>query len=153
MIALNTGIQIDQAVGEIFQFVTTPQYYHLWNSAITSAEFLSGNGKLPGDKIKLVRHLHGKRTENILMVSAYISEEKYAVESIKGPTPFTMEYYFNPVGSAVSIDVHADIGTSSLVSIFGRVIGQVVQRGIDKNLASLKYLLENKPVSIDSDFE
>lgn len=145
MIAVNTEIQIERKIGEVFHFVTAPQFYHLWNSAVVSAELLAGIGNSPGSKIKLIRRFHGKQTENILIVKEYLPEKKYALKSIKGPTSFDMEYHFHTVENSVHLDVLARVDNSLWLSIFGALPGRLVRSGIDNNLAHLKYLLENNP--------
>jgi|GEM_PF-5173433 len=159
MIDINTEIQIEGKISEIFHFVTAPQFYHLWNSAVVSAELISGTKNSLGSKIKLIRRLHGKQAENLLIVKEYVPEKKYALKSIKGPTPFDMEYHFNFLENTVHIDVHSCLENSQLVSIFGAMLGRMVRRGIDKNLSNLKYLLENNPdfvpharIAMHSDF-
>ncbi len=147
MIHIDTEIQINRDLLEVFHYVTNPQHYHQWNSAVISAELVSDKRISSGSKIKLIRNLHRQRTENVLQISDYIPWEKFAIKSINGPIPFMMEYYFNPLKKTTKIHVHAHLKARPLVSIFKGLVGKRVQSGIDKNLVRLKYLLENFQVS------
>ena len=143
MIHFETATRINRPVDDVFAFVADGRNAARWNSAVKSVEKLSEGPAGVGATYFMVRDLPGRRAENKIEVTEYIPNERYAIRTTSGPTPFTYRYLFDAVddGSATRIvlDAEADLG---LANVLGPLASVAVRRGVDENLQTLKRLLE-----------
>ena len=138
MIAFQTSITIARPITEVFRYVADPGNFPVWNSAVQDVRPTSPGLPRVGSTYSMERQLPTGRAINELEVVSYDSPREFAVRTTAGPTPFHYRYRF--VGENASTVVEFD-GDVDLPSVAG-LMPQLVRRGVDHNLTTLKLVLE-----------
>src|SRR3954447_21419155 len=131
MISIQTSIRIARPIDDVFALLADPLRFPLWNSAVTAVEET-------GPAYTMRRSLPTGPAVNELEVVAREAPARFGIRITSGPTPFVYEYRLRAEGGAtvVELDAEADLPGPKLL------VGRVVKRGIDANLATLRDLLE-----------
>jgi carbon monoxide dehydrogenase subunit G len=135
MLTIETSIRIARPADQVFELLSDPLRFPLWNSAVTSVDRL-GTGYL------MRRSLPTGAAENGLEVVACEPPTRFAVRTTSGPTPFVYRYSLSEAGGATVVVLDARVELDGPVALLGPLAGRAVRRGIDANLAALRDAVE-----------
>ena len=138
---VQTRTDIECPIDEVFDYVSDPRNFPAWNSAVHSVEPAGPTTYL------MQRNLPGGTATNELEIFARVRPRELGFQTTSGPTPFAYRIRFTSTGEAtlMELDVSTSLGPAGV--LLGPLTRGLVKRGVDDNLASLKALLENTPVS------
>jgi carbon monoxide dehydrogenase subunit G len=143
MIRFETDIRIDRPAEEVFDVVSDPLRFPVWNSAVKAMRLVSGQAREPGSIYSMERELPSGKAENDLEVTARRRPTEFGVRTISGPTPFAYTYRFAAEGSATLVTVDARVELDGVAGLLGPLAGRAIRRGVDANLGELKRSLES----------
>jgi uncharacterized protein YndB with AHSA1/START domain len=136
-----TDVRIERPAGEVFDYVSDPENFPDWNSAVQAVRRTSGEGNA-GSTYLMERDLPGGKAENELEILARSRPTEFDLRTTSGPTPFTYRYRFVSENGVTEIQLAAAVELSGVVGALGPLGARVVKRGVDGNFATLKGILE-----------
>ena len=145
MIAFQTSVRVKRPIEEVFAFVSDPLLFPRWNSAVQTVHHTSGEQGSMGSTYSMQRQLPTGQVDNDLEVLAREHPTEFDIRTTSGPTPFRYRYRFASDGADTLIRLDASVELSGVTSLLGPLAARGVKRGVDANLATLKYTLEARP--------
>ena len=144
MIRFETSVRIERPVDEVFAYVSEPENFPRWNSAVRTVRKTSAGEDPVGSTYVMTRQLPGGQAENELEITVHERPREFAIRTLSGPTPFVYRYAFSPSDGGTLLELDAEVelpGTAALVAPLAR---RAVKRGVDDNFATLKDTLEKR---------
>jgi uncharacterized protein YndB with AHSA1/START domain len=138
-----TSVQIERPAEEVFDYVSEPENFPRWNSAVQAVRRTSGEGDV-GSTYLMERDLPGGRAENELEILTRSRPTEFDMRTTSGPTPFTYLYRFVWENGATEVQLAAEVELSGVAGALGPLATRAVKRGVDANFATLKSVLENR---------
>ena len=137
---------ISESPETVFAFLADVANMTQWYEAVEQVALLPPNTRVgKGSRFQLIRSLPGGRAVNVVEVTEYEPDRRLTLESRGGPTPFRYAYTLDAVedGTALTLDgrISAD-GLPSPVEHLGPLATRLFARGMQRNLRTLKHLLE-----------
>lgn len=136
-----TAVRVERPAEEVFDYVSDPESFPDWNSAVQAVRRASGEGDV-GSTYLMERDLPGGPAENGLEILALSRPTQFDLRTTSGPTPFTYQYRFVSDGGATEVQLAAEVELSGVAGALGPLASRVVKRGVDANFATLKGILE-----------
>jgi carbon monoxide dehydrogenase subunit G len=137
-----TRVRIERPIEDVFDYVSDPQNFPRWNSAVQAVRATSpGEGDV-GSTYLMERELPGGRAENELEIVGRERPTEFAMRTTSGPTPFVYRYRFVPEGGATVVHLAADVELPGIAGALGPLAARAVKKGVDANFATLKQILE-----------
>ena len=134
MIAFQTSIRIERPIDSVFAYVSDPSNLPHWNSAVRSVRSTSTPAAI-GSTYAMERALPTGRAVNELEIVELEPPTAFTIRTNSGPTPFVYRYSFVPDGSGTIVTLDATLELTAL-------LGPVLKRGVNANLATLKEIQE-----------
>lgn len=149
MINLNTNTIIYRPVGQVFDFVSTPENDFQWQYGTLASARLSGDANAIGTFFRSIGHLMGERIQGTFEVTEYEPNRRYGFKSLSGPLHSRTSYTFEIVNgnTQVNVSTQANIGKSSQID--ERILEKKMKKQLKENLKLLKELLEEKAASME----
>jgi uncharacterized protein YndB with AHSA1/START domain len=138
VIGIRTRITVARPIDEVFAFVADPDRFAVWNSAVQDVRPTSPGPARVGSTYAMERQLPTGRAVNQLEIVARESPHEFAVRTTSGPTPFLYLYRFVAENGATVVEFDGEVDLPSV----GGLMPQLVRRGIEHNLMTLKLVLE-----------
>jgi uncharacterized protein YndB with AHSA1/START domain len=135
MIAFQTSIRIERPIDVVFAYVSDPSNLSHWNSAVRSVRSTSTPAGAVGSTYVMERALPTGRAVNELEVVELEPPAVFAFRTTSGPTPFVYRYGFASDGAGAVVTLDATLELNAL-------LGPLLKRGVNDNLATLKEILE-----------
>ena len=136
-----TSVQIERPAEEVFDYVSEPENFPRWNSAVQAVRRTSGEGDV-GSTYLMERDLPGGRAENELEILTRSRPTEFDMRTTSGPTPFTYLYRFVSENGTTEVQLAAEVELSGVAGALGPLATRAVKRGVDANFATLKGILE-----------
>jgi uncharacterized protein YndB with AHSA1/START domain len=136
-----TAVRVERPAEEVFDYVSDPESFPHWNSAVQAVRRTSGEGDV-GSTYLMERELPGGPAENELEILALTRLTEFDLRTTSGPTPFTYRYRFVSEDGATEIQLAAEVELSGVAGALGPLATRAVKRGVDANFATLKGILE-----------
>jgi uncharacterized protein YndB with AHSA1/START domain len=142
-----TSVRIARPIEEVFAYVSDPGHFPAWNSAVEAVQRPSvGEGGV-GSTYAMQRKLPSGSAENEFEIVVFEQPREFAIRTTSGPTPFDYRYRFSPEDGATVVHLSAEVELGGVAALAGPLGRRFVTRGVDENLAALKYILEERQVS------
>ena len=136
-----TSVRIERQAEDVFDYVSEPENFPHWNSAVQAVRRTSGEGDV-GSTYLMERDLPGGRAENELEILTRSRPTEFDMRTTSGPTPFTYRYRFVSEDGATEVQLAAEVELSGVAGALGPLATRAVKRGVDANFATLKGILE-----------
>ncbi|MGH2984631.1 MAG: SRPBCC family protein [Solirubrobacterales bacterium] len=136
-----TAVRVQRSAEEVFDYVSEPQNFPDWNSAVQGVRRTSGDGDV-GSTYSMERELPGGRAENELEILTSVRPTEFALRTTSGPTPFIYRYRFDSEDGVTVVRLVAEVELTGVASALGPLGARVVKHGVDANFATLKRILE-----------
>ena len=141
MIGVETRVEIERPIENVFDYVSDPRNFPTWNPAGQSVQPVLATTYL------MERTLPGGPATNEIEVIARVPQREFAFRTTSGPTPFAYRIRFTPTDQTTLMELDVSASLGPVGDRLGPLARGLVKRGVDENLASLKALLERTPVS------
>jgi uncharacterized protein YndB with AHSA1/START domain len=142
VITFETHVRIERPIDEVFDFVSDPQNFPRWNSAVRTVRKTSAGPDGVGSTFSMERDLSGGRAENALELLVHARPREFAIRTTSGPTPFLYRYTFSPENGATIVQLDAEVELPAAVALVGPLARRAVKKGVGDNFAMLKNILE-----------
>lgn len=144
MIRFQTSVRIERPIDEVFAYVSEPENFPRWNSAVRTVRKTSSGEHPVGATYSMTRQLPSGQAENDLEITAYERPREFAIRTLSGPTPFAYRYAFSPSDEGTLVELDAEVELPGAVALVEPLARRAVKRGVDDNFASLKDTLERR---------
>ena len=139
----DTRVRIERPVEEVFDYVSDPENFAAWNSAVRSVKATAPGADGVGATYSMERELPGGAAQNELEVVEVNRPSLFVIRTTSGPTPFLYRYVLADEGGATLLQLSAEVELGGLAGALGPLASRAVKRGVDSNFADLKRILES----------
>jgi uncharacterized membrane protein len=142
-IDVTARIVIDRPREDVAAFVIDNRNDPTWIGGISESELLGEGPVMEGSRVRRVASFLGKRIEYVNEVVRLEPATALEMRSVKSPIPMRVTYAFAdaPGGTEASVRVQGEPG--GLYRAGGPLMKRAVQRSIDRDVATLKRILES----------
>ena len=150
MINLDVGTLIYRPIGQVFDFVSTPENDFQWQYGTLATASLSEGVSKMGTFFRSIGHLMGRRVESTFEVTEFEPNRKYGFKSLSGPLHSQTSYTFEIAKGCTKINISTQADVVNFSQVNEGVLEKRMKKQLKENLAMLKSLLETKrmpPVS------
>jgi uncharacterized protein YndB with AHSA1/START domain len=144
VIRFETSVRIERPIDDVFAYVSEPENFPRWNSAVQTVRKTSSGQNPVGATYAMTRQLPSGQAENDLEITAYKRPRAFAIRTLSGPTPFAYRYAFSPSDGGTLVELDAEVELPAAVELVGPLARRAVKRGVDDNFARLKDTLERR---------
>lgn len=137
-----TAVRIERPVEQVFDYVSDPENFPRWNSAVQSVRGTAPGKEPVGATYLMERELPEGRAENELAILDWNRPREFTIRTTSGPTPFTYTYRFSEEDVGTLIELSAEVELSGIPGALGPLAVPAVKRGVNSNFADLKRILE-----------
>lgn len=142
MISFETGVRVERAVGDVFDFVSDPLSFPRWNSAVQAVNNTSGVTGEVGSTYSMRRELPTGQVENDLEVLVRERPSEFVIRTTSGPTPFHYHYRFATESLGTVVHLQASTELPGVAGVLRPLAARAVRRGVDANFTALQRILE-----------
>lgn len=142
MIRFEISVWIERPVDEVFAYVSEPENFPRWNSAVRTVRKTSSGDDPVGSTYAMTRQLPSGQAENELEVTAYERPRQFTIRTLSGPTPFVYRYALARSDGGTLLELDAEVELPAPAALVGPLARRAVKRGVDENFATLKRILE-----------
>ena len=142
MTSFQASVRIERPVEEVFAYVSEPENFPRWNSAVQTVRKTSSGEEPVGSTYAMTRQLPGGQAENELEITTYERPREFAIRTLSGPTPFVYRYAFSSSDGGTLLELDAEVELPGAAALAGPLARRAVKRGVDGNFATLKGILE-----------
>lgn len=148
MINLMSSTLIDRPIGQVFEFVSTPENDFRWQYGTLAAARLPRGGGAMQTFFRSIGHLMGRRNLSTFEVTEYEPDKKYGFKSLSGPVHTRTSYILEPVGGRTRVNVFIQASAPDFFHITERLLGTTMKRQLEENVSVLKTILEENPTAL-----
>jgi uncharacterized membrane protein len=128
---------------DVAAFATDPANDTRWILALDSARKLTDGPVAPGTRVERVASFLGRKIEYVNEVTGFEPGRRLEMHSVKAPFPMTVVYEFEDAGEGSRMRIRTGGETGGFYKVAAPVLAAAVRRGVQKDLAALKRLMEN----------
>ena len=137
---------IYRSIGQVFDFVSTPENDFQWQYGILESARLSGDTGNVGTLFRSIGHLMGRRVESTFEVTEYASNQNYGFKSLSGPLNSQTFYTFEIASGSTKVTVSLQANLVNFFQIGEGILEKKMKKQLKEDLAMLKGILEAKQV-------
>ena len=146
---MSVDVTVEQRIArprdEVARFAMDPSNDTRWIAALDSARVLTGGPVGVGTRVERNASFLGRRIEYVNEVVVHEPPARLVMRSVKAPFPMEVTYEFDDAGPATLARIRAAGDAGGFYRIAGPLLGAAVRRGVARDLATLKQLLEDRP--------
>src|SRR5512142_1204275 len=146
MINLNVSTMIYRPIGQVFDFMITPENDFQWQYGVLESARLSGGANKIGTLFRSVGHLIGRRIESTFEVTEYIPNRKYGFKSLSGLLQSQTFYMFEIASGSTKVTVSTQANPANFFQTGEGVLEKQMKKQLKEDLAMLKEILEAKQI-------
>ena len=136
-------VVIARPVHHVFGYVSDLEHLPEWNYAISETRKTSDGPIGPGTTYRQLRTIP-RPSEETLRITEFEPDQRFAVAGRLGPLSGTLEYRFEPWGSATRLTNTADLTAGGIARLAEPLATSRVRDAVAANLETLKQLLESR---------
>jgi len=144
MINSNINMTIYKPIGQIFDFVSTPENDSQWQYGTLASGRLSDTASILGSFFRSVGHSMGQRAISTFEVTEYEPNRKYGFKSLSGPLNLRTSYTFEMEGNGTKINMSTQMDLIDSPQGNANIFEKRIKKQFKENLALLKVILETK---------
>ena len=137
--------EIARPRADVAAFATDPANDTRWILALDSARKLTEGPVGPGTRVERIASFLGRKIEYVNEVVALEPGRRLEMRSVKAPFPMTVVYEFEEAGGGTRMRIRTGGEAGGFYRVAAPVLSAAVRRGVEKDLAALKRLLEDGP--------
>jgi hypothetical protein len=143
---MSTDVTVEETVERprevVAGFATNWRNDTRWIGAISEARLLTEEPFGVGSQVERIARFLGKRVEYALEVAEYEPGSRLVSRSIKSPFPMTVSYEFEDVEAGTLMRIRTQGDARRFYRLAGPLLDRAVRRGVARDLATLKAILE-----------
>ena len=137
--------RVERPRDEVAGFAMDPANDTRWITALDSSRTLTEGELGVGTRVERVASFLGKRMDYVNEIVEYEPPARLAMRSVKAPFPLTVEYEFDDAGETATLArIHTAGEGGGFYSLTAPVLARMVRRGVERDLAELKRLMESE---------
>jgi carbon monoxide dehydrogenase subunit G len=145
---MSVDVTVEQQIARdrdtVARFVMDPANDTRWIKALTSVQTLDGDVPVGvGTQVERVASFLGRRIEYVNEIVALEPGRRLAMRSVKAPFPMEVTYELEDAGDGTLIRIRAAGDAGGFYRIAGPLLGKAVRRGVARDLAELKRVMED----------
>ena len=141
---LEVRTRIARDRSEVAAFVMDPENDTRWIEAFAEVTVLTPPPVGKGTRVSRVAQFLGKRIEYVNEITEYDPPALLAMRSVKAPFPMEVTYRFDEDGGGTRVTIHTRGDAGGFYRLAGPLLYRAVRKGVEKDLAKLKRLLETQ---------
>ncbi len=142
MAKIETGIQIDRALENVYAYATNVDNMTQWLGAVVEAERLTDGPLGVGTRIRAVGKMLGRRMDSVAEVTALEPNARFAFKIASGPFTSHNSDAFESVAGGTKVTDTVEIELGGILGLADSLMGRMMRRQFEANLAALKARLE-----------
>ena len=142
MTEAHAAIDVARPVDEVFAVLTDPTKTPVWSSSAVEERWLTPPPYGIGSRRLAVTKGFGRRSENVAEVTAYEENRGWTMTSVSGPR-FVASAAFEPITGGTRIDFSWRFDLGGPLRAFEPLVVRVFMRSFERDLPTLKRLLES----------
>ena len=143
---MSVDVTVEQRIArprdEVARFAMDPSNDTRWITALDSARVLTGGPVGVGTRVERIASFLGRRIEYVNEIVVHEPPARLVMRSVKAPFPMEVTYEFDDARPATLARIRAAGDAGGFYRIAGPLLGAAVRRGVARDLATLKRLLE-----------
>ncbi len=147
MAKTEASIQINRPVEDVYAYATTVDTLPQWLGAVVEVEQLTDGPLGVGTRIRAGGKMLGRRMDSFVEVTALEPGARFAFTVVSGPFKARNNYTFASVAGGTKVTDAAEIELSGPLRLVDPLVGPMVRRQFEANLAALKDRLETQAAS------
>ncbi len=144
MINLEMSTMINRPVGQVFDFMSTPENDFQWQYGTLVSARISEGASQRGTSFRSIGHLMGRRNLSTFEVTEYEPNMKYGFKSISGPLDSETAYVFEIADGGTKITVSTQASVLHFFQVDEGILEKRMKKQLKENLETLKDLLEER---------
>lgn len=141
MINVSSSTVVDRPAGEVFDFVRNQENARTWLGGWLETRPTSDTEGVGYTWIDVVE-VFGRPVETEFEITEFERGRKIAFRSIQGSFPVSGVYSFAPAGAGTAVTFELEGEPGGFFKLAEPLLGRMLQRQWDTNLANLKDILE-----------
>lgn len=146
MINLEMSTMINRPVGQVFDFMSTPENDFQWQYGTLVSARISEGASQRGTSFRSIGHLMGRRIQSTFEVTEYEPNRKYSFKSLSGPLESRTSYTFEIDKGVTQINISTQVNAINFFQVNQGVLEKGMKKQLKENLAMLKDLLEAQQI-------
>lgn len=142
MIQVESSMQIDRPVEDVYAYVTKIENLPFWAGPVTEAKQTSDGPLGVGTTQVQLAQLLGRQVETTQEVTEYELNKKFSTKSTSGPLPLDIHYTFESLGGGTKILVEANLDAGGFFKLAEPLVGRILNRQTASDVQTLKEILE-----------
>jgi uncharacterized membrane protein len=141
MIKVETTVQINKPVEEVFEFAANAENGPKWQEGLDSVTDITG-GQEAGARYTEVRKFLGKDMKTVMETIEIVPNVKWVGKVIEGPVPYQVTVLYEAVSGGTKMTTHVEAEPKGFFKVAqGAVQGQL-EKSLEESGHNLKLLLE-----------
>jgi hypothetical protein len=144
---MGVDVTVEQRIARerasVAAFAMDPANDRRWIGALSEVNVLTDPPIGPGTRVERVASFLGKRIEYVNEITEYAPGEHLAMRSVKAPFAMTVAYEFEDAPGGTLARIRAGGDATGFYAIAGPLLNAMVRRGIRRDLAKLRAILED----------
>ena len=142
MINLEKSVHINKPVAEVFAFLTEFSNDAKWQSDLVRSEQTSPGPLGVGTTALYVQKFMGTELNSNVVVTAYEPPKRFAAKTTSGPVQYDYVLTFEDMGGGTHVTMTFKGEPGGLFKVAEGLVKGELGKGLDRDLAKLKALLE-----------
>jgi hypothetical protein len=113
-----------------------------WIGALTAVNVLTQGPVGVGTRVERIAQFLGRRIEYENEIVEYTPAQRLAMRSVRAPFPMRVTYEFEDAAGGTLMRIRTDGDASGFYRLAGPLLAAAVRRGVARDLARLRRLLE-----------
>ena len=135
-------IEIDRTPEEVFEFISEPGNFPLWQESLLEIREAKGPLRV-GREVTEVRSFMGRKMETTWTCTEHEPCTRSSIEDDEGPVPFKGTFELEPSGAGgTSFKWTVETPGPRAIKVPGAIVGRMVKRQLATDSERLKELLE-----------
>jgi uncharacterized protein YndB with AHSA1/START domain len=147
MAKVKASVRIDRPIAEVFAYATTVDTLPQWLGAVEEVEQLTEGPLGVGTRIRAAGKMLGRRLITLVEVTALEPGYRFAFTGVTGPFTAHNSYTFEVVAGGTKVTDTAESELRGPIRLIDPLVGRMMHRQFEANLASLKDHLETRVAS------
>lgn len=142
MARVEASIQIDRAVEDVYAYATTVDTLPQWLGRVVEVEQLTDGPLGAGSRIRAGGKMFGRPLATFVEVTALEPGARFSFTGVTGPITVRNSYTFESVAGGTRVTDAAEAELSGPLRLIDPLVGRMMRRQFEANLAALKDRLE-----------
>lgn len=146
---MTVDVTVQRTIGRpreaVARFAMDPANDTRWITALRSVRILTDGPVRPGTRVERVASFLGKRMEYVNEVVTHQPDARLVMRSVKAPFAMTITYEFEDVPAGTVARIRAEGDAAGFYRLATPLLNAATRRSIEKDLETLKELLETAP--------